>query len=490
MPINPPASLPGLVPTPAPIPAAARAPSQAPAPAAISMPVAGIVAAPMPASNPTPMASPTPAPIQMPISTPGAVPVAQFPSPMQQPVKIPAPLPQTPVTMTAESYKQELTKISGDIDSINTLKATLKAQLSDLDDQLAQTQTTLSEIKKLSFDILNKEDEKQAAQALETMKQSLASIQQVQKTVETTTVQEFNTTVQKIRVLMASVQAQLQVLENKSNMLKTAAPSPAPATTPTATYAPTTPFGAPSVAQPSTQPPVTTAPAPVLKVEDKTSSERSLIHQFFNATADIITGSIIMIVSVIKSIKEMIMPAQPTITELEHQKEAEELKKKIASSVAAPKIATSAPVATPNFAQAIAVPQAPLGSSTFENEVKANIATIEQVVKKLDDQRFSIKQMVGDIKKQSKNLRKRVEQNAYFEKSVSRKLSFDEERQADVWKKKAGDGFETLLNWIDTVVTTVKNIIVTLYDAMHQGISKGWKAIAKERTPSEASRGK
>lgn len=486
MPINPPASLPGLVPTPAPIPVV-KTPIQAPIPAAISIPIARTVAATMPKSNPISITSPTPAPIQMPISTPSAVPVTQFQPMMQQPVKAPAPFPQTPVTMTAESYKQELAKISGDIDSINALKATLKAQLSDLDDQLAQTQTTLSEIKKLSFDILNKEDEKQAAQALETMKQSLASIQQVQKTVETTTIQEFNTTVQKIRQLMTSVQTQLQVLESKSNVLKT---TPSPSITPASTPATATPFGAPLSTQPPTQPPVTAAPAPIAKVEEKTTPERSLVHQFFNTTADIITGSIIMIVSVIKSIKEMIMPAQPTITELERQKEFEDAKKKVASNLTTPKIVTPTPVTTFNVAQTVVAPQAPLGSSAFENEVKANIATIEQVVKKLDEQRFSIKQMVGDIKKQSKNLRKRVEQNADFEKNASSKLSFDEERQADVWKKKAGDGFETLLNWIDTVFTTVKNSIVTLYDAMHQGISKGWKAISKERTPSGASRGK
>lgn len=465
-------SVPTPLPTPTPQPLAPITPISTPMPT----PVAPAPIMPTP-STPTPTPFPLfPAPAPIP-STPAPIPSPLFPAPSP----VPAP------TATAESYKQELAKVSADIDSINTLKGTLKAQLTDLDNKLAQTQEQLAGIKKLSFEILSKEDEAEATKTLGTMKQSLASIQQMQKAVESTTVQEFNTTAQNIKNLMISVQAQLQSLENKSTALKTVSPA-TPSPTPTLPSTPPAAAKGISVSTPAipTAPSTTPETTPLSKIEEKPLVQRSLIHRFFNTIADIITGSITMVASILSSLKEMVIPTQPTLTELERQKELEEAKKKVASqppTTAAPFGVTPVSVTAP----VLPMPQAPIGSPAFANEVKSNIATIEQIVKKLDDQRLSIKQMVGDIKKQSKSLRQRIEQNPELKKEASKKLVFDGERKADVWKKKAESWFTFFLNGIDTIVTSIHDGFFALYGAIMRGISKAWKSSAQEQKSTSAT---
>ncbi len=428
-------SVPGVVPAPAPATQAPVYAAPQPQPAAIfpRQPIPAPGAQPMFAQQP--MAQPTPQPVnQFPQAAYGQIPAA----------------PQFPITqtiVTAQSYKQELDKITADIDSINALKSTLKSQLADLDTKLGQAQEQLAATKKLSFELLSKEDEAEAGKVLESMKQTLNSMQQTQKTVDTTTIQEFNNTVVAIRNLMTSVQAQLQSLESKSAMLKATPSAPAKVGI--------------------TQTPI---PQPA-KIAESPSIEKTLIHKFFNTVADIVTGSITMISSLLSSIKEMIIPTQPTITELEKMRTLEDAKKKIVPPTQTPMptpIPPTPPLSMPT--PMLPSPQAPVGSPAFADQVKANIAAIDLVVKKLDDQRISVKQMVKDIKKQAKGLTQRIDQNPDLKQVTSDKLAFNG-GHTDEWKKTAQSWFSKFLNGL----TTVHETVATVYNKLVVAVKKAWQ---------------
>ena len=486
MPLAPaPVALPPL-PTP---PPAQLAPVSLPAlPTAPAQPISmlplqpiAIAPAPMPAAQPMQMLPSQPAPMYtaQPSTASRPAPIVptygQFPQAPQ--------FPNTTSGTTALSYKQELDKVTADIDSINALKSRLKSQLADLDTKLGQAQEQLAATKKLSFELLSKEDETEAGKVLESMKQNLATMQQTQKAIDTTTVQEFNNTVASIRNLMTSVQTQLQSLESKSNALKTA-PNATPATTPFGTAS--GPVGIQGA-----------APSALLatKIADQPRVEKTLIHKFFNTIADIVTGSITMIASFLSSIKETIIPTQPTIDELEKMRALEEAKKKIVLPAApttqipaAPSFAEAtknrqsitAPALT-NAMQAFPAPQGPVGSPAFVDQVKANIVAIDQVVKKLDDQRVSVKQMVQDIKKQAKGLAQRIDQNPELKERTSEKLTFNGNHNSK-WKKTAESWFEKFLNALDTGI----EVLSTAYNKIVQAGKKAWQSTAEPTTKNQA----
>lgn len=408
--------------------------------------------APMyPPGQPAPMITPQAAPI---VPTYGQIPAApQFPNATSG--------------ATALSYKQELDKVTADIDSINALKSTLKSQLADLDTKLGQAQEQLAATKKLSFELLSKEDETEAGKVLESMKQNLATMQQTQKTIDTTTVQEFNNTVTSIRNLMTSVQTQLQSLEGKSAALKTA-----PTAMPT-----TTPFGTTSA--PAGIQGAAPSAVPATKIVEQPRAEKTLIHKFFNTLADIVTGSITMIASFLSSIKEAIIPTQPTINELERIRALEEAKKKIVPQAPPTTQAATAP-AFANAIPAFPAPQAPVGSPAFVDQVKANIVAIDQVVKKLDDQRVSVKQMVKDIKKQAKGLAQRIDQNTDLKQRNSEKLTFNGNHKGE-WKKTAESWFEKFINALDTGI----EVLGTTYNKIVQAGKKAWQSTTEPTTKNQ-----
>ncbi|MBS1988135.1 hypothetical protein JST56_04035 [Candidatus Dependentiae bacterium] len=498
-----PAALPGTIPAPvvAPVPEVLPTLEMTPMPEQIAPigtdPMMMIPAAPVPGLpqqatpiTPAPMVAQQPQPI-------AAAPAPMFPTPAT-----PAPYPATnpfptpaapqfssvPSTVTAQTYKQELDKVTADIDSINALKSTLKSQLADLDTKLGQAQEQLATTKKLSFELLSKEDETEAGKVLESMKQNLATMQQTQKTIDTTTVQEFNNTVTSIRNLMASVQTQLQSLESKSTALKAAGTaSITPAAIPTA---PARSFaGMTSMPPGSSTTPAASAPAAsTTKIVEQAPVQKTLIHKFFNTVADIVTGSITMSASFLSSIKEMIIPTQPTVDELEKMRILEEAKKKIVPPPSAvPKTPITQSITAPAFTQAIVgkqtfpTPQAPIGSPAFVDQVKANIAAIDQVTKKLDDQRVSVKQMVKDIKKQAKSLTQRIDQNPELKQRTSGKLTFNGARKGE-WKKTAGTWFEKILNILDQGI----EFVGSAYNKIVQAGKKAWQSTRdteKKETP-------
>lgn len=495
-----PAALPGTIPAPvvAPVPEVLPTLEMTPMPEQIAAigtdpmmmipaaPVPGlpqqatpITPAPMVAQQPQPIAA-TPAPIFSTPATPAPYPATNpFPTPA-------APqFPSVPSSVTAQTYKQELDKVTADIDSINALKSTLKSQLADLDTKLGQAQEQLATTKKLSFELLSKEDETEAGKVLESMKQNLATMQQTQKTIDTTTVQEFNNTVTSIRNLMASVQTQLQSLESKSTALKAAGTASIPSTAippaPAPSFAGMTsmPLGSPA----GTPPAISAPAAPTTKIVEQAPVQKTLIHKFFNTVADIVTGSITMSASFLSSIKEMIIPTQPTVDELEKMRILEEAKKKI---VPPPSAVPKTPIA-PAFTQAIVgkqtfpTPQAPIGSPAFVDQVKANIAAIDQVTKKLDDQRVSVKQMVKDIKKQAKSLTQRIDQNPELKQRTSGKLTFNGAHKGE-WKKTAGTWFEKILNILDQGI----EFVGSAYNKIVQSGKKAWQSTrdtGKKDTP-------
>jgi predicted nucleic acid-binding Zn-ribbon protein len=493
-----PAALPGTIPAPVVAPIPTAVPEVLPTLEMTPIPeqIAPIGTDPM---MMIPAAPITPAPIPMtaqpaPMVAQQSQPIAAAPAPMFPTPATPAPYPATnpfptqaapqfpsvPSTVTAQTYKQELDKVTADIDSINALKSTLKSQLADLDTKLGQAQEQLATTKKLSFELLSKEDETEAGKVLESMKQNLATMQQTQKTIDTTTVQEFNNTVTSIRNLMASVQTQLQSLESKSTALKAAGTASIPSTAippaPAPSFAGMTsmPLGSPA----GTPPAISAPAAPTTKIVEQAPVQKTLIHKFFNTVADIVTGSITMSASFLSSIKEMIIPTQPTVDELEKMRILEEAKKKIVPPPSAvPKTPIAQSITTPAFTQAIVgkqtfpTPQAPIGSPAFVDQVKANIAAIDQVTKKLDDQRVSVKQMVKDIKKQAKSLTHRIDQNPELKERTSGKLTFNGAHKGE-WKKTAGTWFEKILNILDQGI----EFVGSAYNKIVQAGKKAWQS--------------
>lgn len=440
-----------------------------------------------PPSAPTPIPTPQPSfaeatagrPAPM-FPTQPTTPVA-YPATNQFPAPAVAQFPTVAGATTAQTYKQELDKITADIDSINALKGTLKAQLTDLDTKLGQAQEQLATTKKLSFELLSKEDETEAGKVLESMKQSLATMQQTQKTIDTTTVQEFNKTVTSIRNLMTSVQTQLQSLESKSSALKAGGTAGMQAPVTPIAVAPYGATPAPAATSPAASATTTTA-----KIVEQAPTQKTLIHKFFNTIADIVTGSITMIASFLSSIKEMIIPTQPTVDELEKMRALEEAKKKIVPQAPT----TPLSITAPSFAKAtvggpaLPVPQAPIGSPAFVDQIKANIAAIDQVTKKLDDQRVSVKQMVKDIKKQAKGLTQRIDQNPELKERTSGKLTFNGSHKGE-WKKTAGSWFEKILNALDQGIEVLANA----YNKIVQAGKKAWQSAtdAQKKDSSKTS---
>lgn len=451
------------IPQPVPMPAPAIAPTTIPQPIMPSnlMPEQAPV---MPAQLPMiaqPVTPILPAPLPQPsmvIPEPAPVPVAT-PMPIPQQVMLPAPaalgqpafaVPVVQPQLTPLAIQQQLSKVSDDINSINTLKSSLKNQLLDLDNKLAQGQEQLMTIKKTSFDILSKGDETQAQQALDSMKQTLTSIQLLQKTINSVVVQEFNMTVQKIRDLMTSVQLQLQSLENASIALKAG----------------------------------TTPQSPAMPVSsEKPVIRRSVIHRIFNTAADAIVGTIAIVTSIISSMKEMIIPSQPSLHDLEQQQDG--VKKK-ALADQQPAIMNTAipqqPLPTPIAPLITPIPtpapsfQLPLPSQpTLADQIKVNIAAIEETVKQLDEQRFQIQQVAGDITKQSKALREQIKTNKDLQK-----ITLLDEEKPSTWKKGAEDWFMKFLNGIDIAITKAHKGFSKLYNTTKQGVTKGLQAVENE----------
>lgn len=420
------------------------------------------------------------APIKVITNQPAPLPSIQAPAPVQVLPQSVAPLTSVsisspisaplPAAQPAQNYQQELLAVKKSIEEISSLKKILKSQLEDLDIKLIKTQDQLVQIKKKGFEILSKETEAEASQSLSDMKNTLSQVQALQKTIETSVNQDFNATVQKIKNLMASTQTQLQGLTSKASTL-----------TPQEQQQIT-------LVQSSA---ITTNQQIESSIEKiKTNKPKSGVQKIVSALTNIVAGSLSLVISSLTALKELIAPEQPTIKKIINQEDQSFEKKKIiqiqpalaplpnqvTQSVGLPALQPLQQIQSPTSGG----PAGSTSNSSFANDIKMSIATIDQIVQNLDAQRVSIKQTMKEVKDQSKELRLRVEKNPHLSKSVAKKLIFEGERDAAYFKKYARDLFDIFLDGVDVITTTLTTGLSSVFSAIKNGIEKAWSESSVE----------
>lgn len=435
-------TLPELTPNPAPLPDLS-VPLTLPTPPSTPDPLA----LPLPATTPLlpdPLAPATPIPVAIPaLPTPLPAPTLA-PSPIATVLPLPTPTPIAPPAKapTPDTNKKNFDQIITEIDTMGQLKDTLKSQLSEIDNKLIQAQKDIAAAKKLSFELLGKGDDALAQSSIEQIHQSLKNIKNSQLEIETKVSQGFNKTVTDIQNHMTSIQNQIKVLE----MSTPAATTPAQP----AALLPQPPAAAPSVA---------TSTAKTARPQRVVRHQASIIHRIFDKIADLVSWAVDLVFSMFSGIKEMIFPSTPSMGIEASIKNEEILKKKVSSVPVAP---VTAPVTTE--------PAKPQTGVALSADIKASLVSMDDILKKLHEQKLAVKKMYREVKDKSQTLQQQLSKNPELEKNISQPISIEE--KGGVWKRKAQDLFSSFLDTVEKTTDFAQKAVVRSYNSLAKLTSK------------------
>jgi hypothetical protein len=459
-------TMPELTPSPAPLPdlaAISAMPTAASTPDPLALPPLPPITppqsdplAPQALALPTPTTPEAPTSVPMPLPLPAPT-VQPLPAPLPAPV--PAPLPATAAPI--DTNKKNLDLIVTEIETVARLKDTLKSQLSEIDTRLIQAQKDIASAKKLSFELLGKGDDTLAQASIEKIHQSLKNIKNSQLEIETKVSQGFSKTVNDIQNHMTSIQNQIKVLEMST---------PAPAVTvPPAVITPT--------AQGPLAIPATTTDGTKLPTRRHAiHPPKTLIHHIFSKIADLVSGAINLIISIFSGVKEMIAPSTPSIDFKASIITDEGLKKKVPSSPLA-----TAPTATPAIDSAT-----PKNLVALSADVQASIASMDEIVKKLDAQKLAVKKMFGDVKDKSQTLQQQLSKNPELQKNVTQPVNIEE--KSGIWKRKAQDLFAAFLDTVEQATSYAQESIVSSYNSLAKLTSKVAKDVKAKVLDSDETK--
>ena len=108
--------------------------------------------------------------------------------------------------------------------------------------------------------------------------------------------------------------------------------------------------------------------------------------------------------------------------------------------------------------------------ATLSADVQASIASMDDIVQKLDAQKLAVKKMFGDVKDKSQTLQQQLSKNPELKKNIKQTVNIEE--KSGIWKRKAQDHFAAFLDTVEQATTYAQEAIVSSYNSLAKITSK------------------